>query len=48
MKYCLLRRLDRAAEAVRAYQRAIGLDANPAERAFPDRRRSALAGGHAP
>ncbi|MFF8669800.1 RNA polymerase sigma factor [Streptomyces sp. NPDC015242] len=35
----LLRRLGRTAEAVRAYEKAIGLAENPAERAFLERRR---------
>ncbi|MFE6525108.1 RNA polymerase sigma factor [Streptomyces sp. NPDC057794] len=35
----LLRRLGRTAEAVRAYEKAIGLAQNPAERAFLERRR---------
>lgn len=40
----LLRRLDRAAEAVAAYDRAITLAGNPAEQAHLTRRRAPLAG----
>ncbi len=39
----LLRRLGRDTEAVRAYEAAIVLAGNPAERAFLDRRRTAIA-----
>ncbi len=39
----LLRRLGRSDEALRAYGRAIELSGNPAERAFLERRRDALA-----
>ncbi|MEU9271386.1 RNA polymerase sigma factor [Streptomyces sp. NPDC048251] len=39
----LLRRLDRATEAARAYEAALALSESPAERAFLDRRRHALA-----
>jgi RNA polymerase sigma-70 factor (ECF subfamily) len=38
----LLRRLGRADEAAAAYDRAIGLTANPAERALLTARRDAL------
>ncbi|MFD9002556.1 RNA polymerase sigma factor [Streptomyces sp. NPDC059582] len=38
----LLRRLDRPAEAVRAYEAAIALTASPAERAYLERRRGEL------
>ncbi|MER5936063.1 sigma-70 family RNA polymerase sigma factor [Streptomyces sp. NPDC001928] len=41
----LLRRLGRDTEAVRAYERAIELSQNPAERAYLERRRQELAGG---
>ncbi|MFF5174748.1 RNA polymerase sigma factor [Micromonospora sp. NPDC000089] len=40
----LLRRLGRSGEARRAYDRAIGLAGNPAERAYLSRRRDQLAG----
>ncbi|MDQ0579104.1 putative RNA polymerase sigma factor [Streptomyces rishiriensis] len=40
----LLRRLDRRTEAAGAYEAALALSENPAERAFLDRRRRALAG----
>lgn len=39
----LLRRLGRDTEAVQAYDAAIALAENPAERAFLERRRTALA-----
>ncbi|MFG1665659.1 RNA polymerase sigma factor [Streptomyces sp. Y7] len=38
----LLRRLGRATEAVRAYERAVELSGNPAERAYLERRRREL------
>ncbi|TXS51864.1 sigma-70 family RNA polymerase sigma factor [Streptomyces sp. uw30] len=41
----LLRRLGRDTEAERAYERAIELSQNPAERAYLERRRQELAGG---
>jgi RNA polymerase sigma-70 factor (ECF subfamily) len=39
----LLRRLDRTAEAVRAYERAVELSESPAERAYLTRRRREIA-----
>ncbi|MFD9389945.1 RNA polymerase sigma factor [Streptomyces sp. NPDC060000] len=41
----LLRRLDRVTEAAQAYEAALALSTNPAERAFLDRRRRALCAG---
>lgn len=41
----LLRRLDRPAEAVAAYDEAIALTGNPAEQAFLRRRRAEIGGG---
>ncbi|MFJ7071884.1 RNA polymerase sigma factor [Streptomyces sp. NPDC098781] len=41
----LLRRLGRGTEAVRAYERAVELTQNPAERGYLERRRGELVGG---
>jgi RNA polymerase sigma-70 factor (ECF subfamily) len=40
----LLRRLGRGGQSLAAYDRAIGLAGNPAERAYLTRRRDQLAG----
>jgi RNA polymerase sigma-70 factor (ECF subfamily) len=43
----LLARAGKHQEADRAYERAIGLESDPAVRRFLERRRAALRGGHA-